>query len=193
MSESLFVQGLVALFDVVIEAGCADGRYHNEVTAAGRQYTGIDTDWNFIKSAGIQHPESIFIWGDVQLAAHGLIQALPPPARKLLLFPFNLFGTLQQPEALLRQLSESDTGIAILGYDTSEKATKARRNYYRAAGFIKLCQKRSAMGIGFCSGSCLHSMAYEEGYLIAMGKSCGLQLKAQRFGAFGKVFTREEP
>lgn len=114
----------------------------------------------FIESARLQHPGSRFICGDLQQALPDVLRESADTGKTLVIFPFNIFGNLREPENVLVLLGKQRMPFIIFGYNNGKAATA----YYRAAGFNTLKAAVTPTGIRFTDDYGLNTIAYSDAF-----------------------------
>ncbi len=175
-------------FDLLVEVGCMDGRHLTTAIEAGQSYLGLDPVSRYIARGrqGVAErllPEERyrFIEGNAE-AVHQLVKPKEfgvSPRRTLLFFPFNSFGNMEHPEAVIYSLGMARLPFLISSYQTNSQASDCRLEYYSRCGFSRLEHHRDEFGVLVTSPDGLHTVAYHPEYLVAQMISHGLTVAVQ--------------
>jgi SAM-dependent methyltransferase len=183
--ERLLLDSLAGSFDRLIEVGCMDGRHLEWACAHGRRYVGIDIAERHIKRArvlatarGLSTQACRFLVGEAE-AIDALIEPLQEPAtRDLVFLPFNIFGAVSDANRVIHGLRRSRRAFLISAYQTNERATASREQYYRRCGYEGLRLERDLCGVSFVTASGFRTTAYEPDYLQALCRALDLPVTA---------------
>lgn len=83
----------------------------------------------------------------------------------------------------------------LFSYDTDDKSTEERYNYYNNCNYNNLTLKIEENGVRFLVNNGLNSMVYNKEFLIHTIKNKGLSLDTKKFADIGVVYsidTREK-
>jgi hypothetical protein len=175
--EQQEVANIQVSFDLLIEVGCANGRYLDWAIAHNKRYIGIDFVEHYIRAGQqrvlerrLSSEKYQFIVGD----GEKLSEVIEPNAlgitaeRCLVLFPFNSFGNMQRLLDILTSLQKIGLPFLISSYLTNRYATACRLEYYQRCGYRDLQIRHTQEGICFTSADGLYSLAYHPAYLCRL-------------------------
>jgi hypothetical protein len=134
------------------------------------------TDWAFPRAQTLD----VCRLGDVWEELRG--------ERALVVFPFNAFGNLPQPDAALRAVARCDCDALILTYRTDPASTALRRLYYARYGYSGLTESSNERGVLFRSREGLHSYAYHDAWLRCLLRGHSFDATTTCFGELGIGF-----
>jgi hypothetical protein len=144
-AERQFLAAMLAPggYDVVIEAGCADGSLLlSTVVAAGCDYLGVDVVDQAVATTRKTIASMQLAAGQRATAVRGDVRSLDEVAgvmdvadRALVVMPFNLVGIVSRPEAAFRSAAAIGADIAVFTYRQTPLASAARSEYFRRAGW----------------------------------------------------------
>ena len=188
---------LTPLIDLLVEIGCMHGRYLNWAIQHQKRYIGLDIVTRYIESGrstvvklALPSEAYQFILGraeEVSKIVHpneyGIL-----PNRCLLWFPFNSFGNTENSLLVLQELKRANLPFCISSYQTTERATSSREQYYCACGYRNIQVAKNEQGICFFSPDGLRSMAYHPEYLQHLCVLCGLQITTTLFARIGVAY-----
>lgn len=185
-----------SLYDLVVEAGCMDGRLHrNTIHESGIRYLGLDVVPELIErllrniaDCGAENATArVLDICDLHLTPE--IEGGSP----LVVFPFNSFGNLVSPNAALASVARCDSDILILTYRTDDRTNGVRTDYYRRCGYSGLTQRRTPDGVLFSAQQGLHSMAYERSWLLPRLNRLGFEVTCEAFADIGVCYWGRQP
>lgn len=156
-------------YDCIIEVGCHAGHNSEWISEYCKQYIGIDINTAAIDYAKNKHIKSTNIEFICQ-PAEELIKMIKDTEdntpRKLVLFPFNLFGNFVNVVDILAMLDEAGVDVAISNLGTSSATTMGRYNYYNNCFTESSIRVYDAeQGVLFKAGQDFQSIAYDIKYL----------------------------
>ncbi len=182
-------------FRTLIEVGCMEGRYLDWAVNNGKSYLGVDVIERYVLSgqdriASFGLPSSDYRI-EVCDAAH--LHELPRKwvgtrQDSLALFPFNSFGNMEQPLSVLESLRDSRFPFLISSYQTSERANKARAEYYSNCGYTGISCESGDTGVRFVSGDGLDTIAYHPQYLGQLLEELGFRKKMIELSSIGIAY-----
>lgn len=164
--QKIFVQ---EQYECIIEVGCHSGHNARWLSELCSNYIGVD-----INAAAIERAKNTLqVPGKVEFVCtpvEELISLLHPekkyPLRKVLLFPFNLFGNFINVEKLLTTLDIRGVDVAMSNFNTKSSTTIGRYNYYvNCFGASGIRVYDAEQGVLFKAGQCFQSIAYNSDYL----------------------------
>jgi SAM-dependent methyltransferase len=195
-AERAVVRGLLRAgrYDAVAEVGCGDGTLlMADVVHAGLHYLGIDVAGGAVTAAELRavplratSSRSVLV---VQADAADLATILTPALgelRLLVAFPFNVFGNLLEPWAVVRAVAELDAGIAVLTYDTTAAAAALRAEYYAACALPGRLERDDA-GVRFRCGP-FRSDVHRPAVLRARLRAEGFDVAERTYGPAGRLY-----
>lgn len=157
-------------YDSLLEIGCAESVRAKEIVKQGYKYFGIDINKEFIKNSKLylnkeKLTEQAFV-DDISFfeldSSHIFLQK-----KCLILFPFNLFGNLEE-EQTLNHLFTLRKDFIIVTYTFDEKAEKIRGNYYNNCQYTNVKFIKNDNFSTFTSDEGLHSTSYNQNFLKNM-------------------------
>lgn len=193
--ENEVAVGVASLYQVVLEVGCMSGcLLYDSLRDLPLAYIGIDV----VESAVTSLRQKIADEQQVRALRHALtldivevecISEMLVPGRSVAMFPFNSFGNLPDPIAVLDALARAQLDVWIGTYDTCPNMTAVRREYYEAAAIGRVEEKTDESGVVFTSAQGLRSYAYSETWLrqqlVERGYDAGFVREDDKF-----VFVR---
>lgn len=178
-------------FECIVEAGCTTGYYTDVVLSVGKDYVGVDIALHRIMRARQEfgnNPRCRFVCDDI-LNLEEIIADLSLPAQDtLIIFPFNAFGNLTQPDKILRFLAKTGIKCIISTYKTDLETQKMRTHYYLNCGFENLTCNYSSEGVRFFNSSGLNTVAYTERSFKDFFERNRLQLRSIVLGETGMAY-----
>jgi hypothetical protein len=173
-AEEDLLTSLASQFETLVEVGCMDGRYLDWAVRQQKSYLGIDIVERYVKngqnrilSYGLSSDRYQIKIGDAA-AIHklpckeGLLQNT---AKVLAVFPFNSFGNMSEPIAVLSSLAKARYPFLICSYLTSDVANHARSQYYRNCGYEQIECFSDHVGVRFVSSDGLDTAGYIVNFL----------------------------
>lgn len=158
-------------YDCIIEVGCSRGHNAHWLSKLCRRYVGVDINKDAISDA-----KTTYI-GAEGIEFHctpveNLISVLKPDEdrlrRRVVLFPFNLFGNFVNITGLLSALENSslDVDLAMSNFNTKSCTTIGRYKYYvNCFGDSPIRVYDAEQGVLFKAGQSFQSIAYNPEYL----------------------------
>lgn len=184
-------------FDTLIEVGCMEGRYLDWAVAEKKNYLGIDVVEKYIRngqkrllSAGLDQKQYRIEVGDA-ISIHRFPHEnkwLRGKSRIFAIFPFNSFGNMHNPDAVLDSLSKAQYPFLICSYSTDNFANQVRLRYYKNCGYEQIKLLASETGIRFTSVDGLNTVAYHPSYLKQLARKNGIVLTATSFSSIGMAY-----
>jgi hypothetical protein len=199
--EKRILEALTGSFDLLIEVGCMHGRYLKWAVKNNKCYLGIDIVERYIETGkkivlGLQLDTNKyrFILGGAENIAKivKLDEWDIRPNRCVLFFPFNSFGNMDNPVAVIKSIKKSSLPFLISTYDTNPEANKCREQYYKNCGYIEVSIIQDEKGVRFVSSDGLSSIAYHKNYLQEVFAINSLKVVAIRFSQIGLAYTLPE-
>ena len=197
LGEEELLSSASARFETLIEAGCMEGRYLDWAVTEKKRYLGIDVVERYIRngrkrilSSGLNPKDYRIEIGDAALI-HELLREnewLCANAKIIIIFPFNSFGNMDDPDAVLASLSKTQRHFLICSYSTSQFANEVRLRYYENCGYEQIKLLADEIGIRFTSADGLNTIAYHTNYLEQLARKNGIALTATSFSSIGMVY-----
>lgn len=190
--------------DVIIEVGCMEARNMEHAINNGKKYIGIDIVDQYIKIANeIVQKRKLentceFICLDAEklddiLKESRLLKASKSP---LFFFPFNSFGNMENYLKVLESISRiKNADFILFSYNTDERATNERFEYYNNCNYENLSINKEKNGVRFISANGLNSMAYNKNFLQEVINQTKVDLEIKEFAEIGIAYfisTREK-
>lgn len=156
-------------YECIIEVGCHIGHNAHWLSEFCTQYIGVDINNEAIELA----KKSKQIPGKIEFfctAVEDLNFLLLPdgkyPKRKVVLFPFNLFGNFINVEELIAMFDMTGVDIAMSNFNTRAATTIGRYDYYaNCFGRSTVRVYDAEQGILFKAGQRFQSIAHNPDYL----------------------------
>jgi hypothetical protein len=154
-------------YECIIEVGCHAGHNASWLSELCEHYVGVDINAEAIDHANKQASGKIeFFCTPVEK----IIPLLEPdgryPRRKVVLFPFNLFGNFINIEELIEMLDIAGVDLAMSNFNVKSATTIGRYNYYgNCFGESAIRVYDAEQGVLFKAGQCFQSIAYNQDYL----------------------------
>lgn len=159
-------------YECIIEVGCHAGHNSEWLSALCSQYIGVDINKSAIADAlKLRHrPGRIdFICTPVEKLRSLVLPVDKYPRRKLVLFPFNLFGNFINVEELIEMLDMAGVDLAMSNFNTRSATTIGRYNYYVTCfGKSSIRVYDAEQGVLFKAGQSFRSVAYKPEYLTKL-------------------------
>ena len=177
-------------YNCLVEVGCMDGRLIGAAKRLGLEYLGIDIVDRYIhqanqKIAAIKSKKFKALNCDIAKLDLGNSK-YENLKSKLAVFPFNSFGNMQEPESALRAAFENGLDVLIMSYDTDNKSTAMREEYYNSCNYPGLNFSVDAKGVVFTSEDGLKTYAYSKDHLQNLLQKIGFEkIKIEKFGPLG--------
>jgi hypothetical protein len=180
-------------YTAAVEVGCADGSVHMQTLLALRlHYLGIDLVPRFISilNQRLDALSPAVAARAVVLDAHCMSSLLPllQGQAALLIFAFNSFGNVDDPNQVIAQASACRSDFLILTYRTNRKASLLRHEYYSRCNLSGLRHERNERGVVFRSDDGLHSYAYHHAWLTGLFRRHSLRFSVKEFGMLGRLY-----
>lgn len=183
---------------IVVEVGCMDtGFILQETVEAGLSYIGIDVVKELVEELNAIISNSAFDKGTNTAIAYNLgVEELSKIIEKnelnageaLVVFPFNSFGNIPDPEKAVNETCKLGLSMAIFTYKTDPQTTKIREKYYFNCNYKNTKELKEHRGILFQSEDGLMSYAYKESYIKKLLSKRGYEYKLIKFGAIGALY-----
>ncbi len=159
-------------YECIIEVGCHTGHNSEWLSALCSQYIGVDINELAIANAlKLRHrPGRIdFLCTPVEKLRSLVLPEGKYPRRKLVLFPFNLFGNFINVEELIEMLDMAGVDLAMSNFNTRSATTIGRYNYYVTCfGKSSIRVYDAEQGVLFKAGQSFRSIAYRPEYLTKL-------------------------
>lgn len=165
-------------YNYFIEVGCMEARSLPLAVSLDIPYYGIDLVDKYIMRAQnmirtMQKSEEgikaeVYKVSVYDLANHLKqypLKSIDLPTHPLIVFPFNSFGNIEDPEKAARAVSNCSSDFLILTYRTDEYSTQLRKTYYQNCGYTGTTTLTDKRGIRFISSEGLNTVAYEGSYI----------------------------
>jgi hypothetical protein len=182
---------LAARFDVLVEVGSMSGLHLGWAADHDKGYLGLDIVERYIE-AGRRRVTALSLAAQryrfTLMGAERLAEAERPAGLALAFFPFNSFGNMDNPIAVLDAVVRSGTEFLISSYGTDARSNEIRLEYYNACGFTDLDMREDSQGVRFSTSDGLNTVAYHEDYLLDRMIERGLDGSAVRFAEFGRLY-----
>jgi hypothetical protein len=192
--EEAVLRGVAQDVDTLIEVGCMEGRWLEWAVGAGKCYVGIDVVSRYVQECLSKIARMNLDPGRCQCvlgsAAHleTLRSCWGLSVYPLAFFPFNSFGNMEDPCAVIESLRKSGTPFLISSYDTSAHATACRLEYYANCQYSDLQCIEDDCGVLFHSPDGLHSFAYHEDFLLGEFRKRCLEVEVIPFADIGRIY-----
>jgi hypothetical protein len=201
--DRLFQKCAEGQYSYIIEAGCADGRLLMMTALRnGMNYLGVDLVRRAINLAHRRirrySPSSQLATvhcDDIRNISAIAVQYSVPDAAEmsvLAAFPFNSFGNVQEPKALLKELAVCHFDILVFTYTDTAVSTNARQEYYEHCGLEGSFVKDDE-GIHFKVGDSFISAVYRPFVLTSWLEEFGYKVTIQEFGDIGIAYHGQLP
>jgi hypothetical protein len=197
-TEEELIQELIGQYERLVEIGCMEGRYLDWCVGRGIKYLGIDVVPRYIETGRRKLLDLGLFPPDYQMEispAEEVDQVLEqkvinyPHEKSLLFFPFNSFGNMENPIAVLESLKRTRQSFLICSYQTTQQANGVRLVYYTNCGFKKIRCFVNEKGIRFASDEGLNPIAYFPDYFRTMCHKVGIQVSRQfTFSTIGMAY-----
>jgi len=196
--EEFALRQLSGDFDVLVEIGCMDGRYLEWSLAHGKKYLGVDIVSRYVtegkrrlKKYGLSEPDyQIEICSAENIGQFFKGKGSNNGGQMLLLCPFNSFGNMKDPKAVISSLGLVDQTFLICSYGTDDRSNAVRLNYYRSCGYRQIRLERSSEGVRFISEEGLDTIAYHPRYVLIMCRRQGIKVRVEISGGIGVFYRR---
>lgn len=156
-------------YGCIIEVGCHTGHNALWISEYCEKFIGVDVNKSAIEYAKKQHIDNKnieFICSPIENLMAVLNENSLYPKRKLVLFPFNLFGNFINIENLLAKFDEVGVDVALSNFNTCSSTTIGRYNYYlNCFRDSKIRVFDAEQGVLFKAGQQFQSIAYDLKYL----------------------------
>lgn len=191
-SEERLLTGLAGHFDVLVEVGSMHGLHLDWAVRHDKSYTGLDVVERYIARGRQLIADRGLAPARYRLLiapAERLAEVDLPAGRQVALFPFNSFGNMPDPAAVLDALALTGIPFMISTYGTDETATARRWEYYTACGYQGVVAGVEPAGVRFRTPDGLNTIAYHPRWLTAEAAARGLALSVLGFAEFGALYT----
>ncbi|MBW8832187.1 MAG: class I SAM-dependent methyltransferase [Burkholderiales bacterium] len=159
-------------YECIIEVGCHAGHNSEWLAALCTQYIGVDINKAAIDHALQKKPRSgciDFLCTSVEKLRSLVLPEGKYPRRKLVLFPFNLFGNFINVVELIEMLDMAGVDLAMSNFNTRSDTTIGRYNYYvNCFGNSSIRVYDAEQGVLFKAGQKFRSIAYKPEYLTKL-------------------------
>ena len=155
-------------YECIIEVGCHNDQNAQWLSKLCAQYVGIDINKTAIDLAKRnQIPGKIeFFCTAVEDLNFLLLSDGEYPKRKVVLFPFNLFGNFINIEKLIAMFDMTGADIAMSNFNTKAATTVGRYDYYaNCFGRSTVRVYDAEQGVLFKAGQQFQSIAHSPDYL----------------------------
>ncbi|HAZ16888.1 MAG TPA: hypothetical protein DCY49_03225 [Candidatus Jacksonbacteria bacterium] len=169
-----------------------DGRFLPWAHDHGKAYIGIEPVERYVTQArhtveALQANAVMCCDGAENICAiltdHGI-----DPRVAMAFFPFNSIGNVSAIMPVVNALAQSDVGVCISTYQTTDLATDARRRYYERCGYEQLRCRTTQEGVCFEAIGGLCTWAYHVPYFISLAHDHGIVFTAIPFAGIGVVY-----
>jgi len=191
--EHGLVRDRVAGYRTMVELGCMEGRGVALAREAGVAYLGVDVVARYIETARRSFGETAtrrFELCDA-VAIGELAESWIQPAVGWL--PFNAFGNMADPVAVVTAAAEAGLELIISTYATDAVSTKARQDYYMACGYHGLLSTTSQQGVRFTSPAGLLTWAYSLDHFQQMLRPRYGAVVVESFATIGVLIRALKP
>lgn len=187
--------------DTLIEVGCMHGRYLDWAVRHKKSYFGLDRVHRYIRAGRQEAAQRGLPYCDFQFMRAGAEQISElvsekilrsRPERSLALFPFNSFGNMRDPVAIIKTLKESGLLFFISSYQFTHSATRSRLEYYSRCGYKNLRVLQYPEKIAIISAEGLRSYAYDPVYLLARCEEVGVSALALTYSDIGMAYVSQK-
>lgn len=197
LAEEKLLSSTSNQIDVLIEVGCMEGRYLDWAVNKNKRYIGIDIVERYIRngqkkilSTGLNPKDYRIELGDAAsihdfLSKHKWLLA---GAKTIIVFPFNSFGNMENPDAVFASLSKTQHRFLICTYFTNSFTNNVRLRYYENCGYEKIKKLVDESGVRFTSADGLNTIAYHPGYLERLSMKNGIALRTIPFSSIGMAY-----
>jgi len=199
--EKRILEALSASFDLLIEVGCMYGRFLKWAVENSKCYLGIDVVERYIENgkktvldSRLDSTKYRFILG----GAENIAELVKPDEwsiklnRCILFFPFNSFGNINEPLAVIRSIKKSGLPFLISTYGTDQETNRCREQYYRNCGYSEIVSVQDEKGVRFVSPDGLSTIAYHPDYLQKIFILSSLEVTIVHFSRIGVAFALSE-
>ncbi len=192
--EEAVLRGVSRDVDTLIEVGCMEGRWLEWAIGIGKRYVGIDVVSRYVQVclSRIACMNLSPSWYQCVLGSAVNLENLKSywgsSVHPLAFFPFNSFGNMEDPCAVIESLRKIGMPFLISSYDTSAYATACRLEYYANCQYSDLRCIEDDRGVLFHSPDGLHSFAYHEDFLLHEFRKRGLGVEVIVFADIGKMY-----
>ena len=190
--EERMLDSISAGIDVLVEVGSMSGLHLEWAVRRGLGYVGVDVVSRYVAEGRARLADRALPADRYRFAladAEELPAVALPPGRAVALFPFNSFGNMARPRAVLTALAGSGLPFAISTYRTDRDASRRRREYYDACGYTGLRVTEDADGVRFRNDEGLDTVAYHPSRLAEWFRAAGLAAEPVEFGGFGLFYV----
>lgn len=184
--------------DLIIEVGCMEARNMDIAINNKKKYIGIDIVEEYINTANkiVDKRKLNNICEFLCINAEELDEVLQKSkliknsSRPLFFFPFNSFGNMENYISVIDSIGKiKNADFILFSYDTDNKSTEERYNYYNNCKYDNLSLQKEINGVRFIADNGLNSMAYNPEYLNKVIRSKGLSLSTTKFADIGLAYS----
>lgn len=184
--------------DLIIEVGCMEARNMDIAINNKKKYIGIDIVEEYINTANkiVDKRNLNNICEFLCINAEELDEVLQKSkliknsSRPLFFFPFNSFGNMENYISVIDSIGKiRNADFILFSYDTDNKSTEERYNYYNNCKYDNLSLQKEKNGVRFIADNGLNSMAYNPEYLNKVIRSKGLSLSTTKFADIGLAYS----
>ena len=200
-AEEELLTALVDQFDLLIEVGCMDGRYLEWTIRRNKRYLGVDIVERYVRN-GQGRLLSLGLPLDryrIEICDAAAVHETPyrkgwlnKKDKVLIMFPFNSFGNIDEPKAVLRGLSRLKKPFLICSYTTSDFANLVRLRYYSNCGYKQIRCVSDNVGVRFVSNDGLDTVAYNPAYLEQLCEESGITVSIIPLSSIGACYTPKD-
>jgi SAM-dependent methyltransferase len=174
LDEKLFLSSVLLReqYECIVEVGCHTGHNAEWLSDLCDLYVGVDINSRAIERAkqGRHVPGKIeFFCAPVENLLSVLLPEKSYPQRKVVLFPFNLFGNFIDVRRLLSVLDMKELDVAMSNFNTKSATTIGRYNYYiNCFRGVAIRVYDAEQGVLFKAGKRFQSIAFNPSYLAGV-------------------------
>lgn len=194
--EARLARARLADYDVLVEVGCMWGRNADLALRSGKRYVGIDIVESYVDAANrdfrtrrLDERASAVLLDAADLPALVGSGHVGESERCLVFLPFNSFGNMADPVAVMSALAAFGSDFLISTYGTDADATGERERYYRMCAYAGIEVRSGPSGVRFVAPSGLDTIAYHPAEMRKMGEEAGLSIRGERFAGIGVLFS----
>jgi hypothetical protein len=194
--EALVVAEALRQFrcDSLVELGCYDGRLLQVARMAQVSYFGVDLSSTAVAALrdkivreGLAGLGNAFV-GDIT-APHAWLHRISG-SKPLFAFPFNLFGTLKDPPAVVDELRGGNRFGVVSVFNSRDSTTMMRNEYYAACGIKGLRREPAPYnGVRFRGGDGFVSQSFGHDQVGSLMADCGVRVLDSRKNRLGQCLV----